>query len=594
MSWMQKSTANKFVMIGSLFVLLAFFGFFGCTSEQYLEEADEEVYDIIQDKQKSVLGKSEDFAIEEGEDLETVRSKVEENQEQASDVERGDDEASEDEGDAESDLAISDPYVAELLVDVDDEHPLKANLVDCLGIAFQTNRAFKREKEDLFLSALDLTWQRHLWTPRFSGSISAEAKRQQDSQRYTSADTTLGVTQLLASGGEVGLSIANNLLKVYSGGETKTASSLLSFNFLQPLWRGFGTLVAKENLTQAERNVAYAVRSYERFRRELAVEIATAYYDVLQQMDTVENEHNNYQNLIQNRERSALMAQAGRMPEFQVDQARQNELSARNRWLRAQERFDLLLDRFKLDLGLPVDTPLALDANDLDKLSEGELKHPEIILEEAVEYALTFRLDLKNAVDRVDDARRRVIVSEDGLGMDLDFSFEYSVGTEEPTKPLKLKPREPEYGVGLDINLPLDRTQERNAFRQSLIDLERQKRSRVELEDSIVQTIRQAYRALNQAKESYEIQRLSLSLAEKRVESTDLLLQAGRADTRDYLESQEDLLAAQNSLTAALIEHTLAKYDFLVEIESLDVGPTGLNQTLHEGLDFIKAHGTED
>ncbi|MFH2002668.1 MAG: TolC family protein [Planctomycetota bacterium] len=557
-----------------------------CTSDEYLEEADEEVYDIILEKQQAVLGETRSFSIAESEDLETVRNHVEEIR-----AESGPGEAA-DEKPAGENQAL-DPFIEEMLEGVDADHLLKLNLTDCLKIAFKTNRDFKQEKEDLYIDALNLTWQRHLWTPRFSGSVSGEAKRLEDSERYISSDAQFGMTQLLASGGEVGLSIANNLLRVYSGGSTKTASSLLSFNFFQPLWRGFGTLVAKENLTQAERNVAYSIRSYERFRRSLAVDIATSYYDVLQQMDTVKNEYNNYQNLILNRERSALMAQAGRLPEFQVDQARQTELSARNRWLKAEEQFDRLLDRFKFDLGIPTDTPLELDSEDLSELSGKELVHPTIDLQKAIEYALSYRLDLQNTKDRVDDARRRVIVAEDGLGADLDFNFEYTLGTEAPAKPLKFQPRRPEYGASLDLNLPLERTQERNTFRQAFIDLERQKRSLSQLKDSILQTIRQAYRALNQAKESYEIQKLSLTLAEKRVESTDLLLQAGRADTRDYLESQESLLSAQNAVTGALIEHTVAKLNFLVEIESLDVDATGLIQTLEERLDFIEAHALE-
>jgi outer membrane protein TolC len=126
----------------------------------------------------------------------------------------------------------------------------------------------------------------------------------------------------------------------------------------------------------------------------------------------------------------------------------------------------------------------------------------------------------------------------------------------------------------------LDRKQERNAFREAFIDLERQKRSLDLLEDSIKQEVRQSYRSLNQARETFEIQKLALELALKRVESTDILVQAGRADTRDFLESQEDLLSAQNALTSAVVEHTIARLNFLLDIESLDVDEQGLIQDL--------------
>ena len=150
------------------------------------------------------------------------------------------------------------------------------------------------------------------------------------------------------------------------------------------------------------------------------------------------------------------------------------------------------------------------------------------------------------------------------------------------TKPLKFEPRHPEYGAGLELDLPLDRKRERNVFRTSFIDLERQKRSLPELEDRIKQSVRQSYRRLNLALESYDIQKQALELAEKRVESTLLLQEAGRAETRDFLDSQDSLLAAQNNLTTAVVEHTIARLEFLLNIETLRVRQNGFIASLDE------------
>jgi len=71
-----------------------------------------------------------------------------------------------------------------------------------------------------------------------------------------------------------------------------------------------------------------------------------------------------------------------------------------------------------------------------------------------------------------------------------------------------------------------------------------------------------------------------LALAEKRVQSTTLLLEAGRATTRDLLESQNALLQAQNDLTAALVAHTVAKLNFFSDIGVLQIRPDGMWQQL--------------
>lgn len=568
-----------------------------CSSESYLEDADNEVYDIIEEKQNVVLGKVSPFIIDAGELVEDIRREARMTYEPedtpklqtASLTER------------KMERTESKETERELPPGIDVGRPVKVSLVQALEIAFRMNRDYKSRKEDLYLQALTLTFQRHLWTPIFSGDLSGSWERNSMGERFVSGSADFSMSQLLSTGGEITLNFLTDVLRIYSPDLDRSSSSLFSLSFLQPLWRGAGSLVAQENLTQAERNVAYEIRDFERFRKNLAVDVAADYYDVLSQLDTVNNEKNNYESLITNRERSELMFEAGRLPGFEVDQSRQNELSAKNRWVIARQRYENLLDSFKIRLGLPMEVQLELDRRDFDMLTEGGLRHPDVDLEKAITEAMDSRLDLMNSMDQVNDAKRRVLVAEDGLGPDLNFAFNYSIDTEGDNKPLKFETDNPAYGAGLELDLPLDRKSERNAFRQSLIDLERQKRSRTLLEDSIKRDVRSSYRTLQEAKESYEIQRVARELADKRVESTELLLQAGRAQTRDLLDSKNDLLNAQNALTAAIVTHTIARLEFLLDVEALEVNDKGIIQSLSsneggdaESLEDDKEGNSED
>ena len=89
-----------------------------------------------------------------------------------------------------------------------------------------------------------------------------------------------------------------------------------------------------------------------------------------------------------------------------------------------------------------------------------------------------------------------------------------------------------------------------------------------------------AARRLAQARESYNIQQSAADLARRRVEATNLLLDAGRAQSRDLLEAQDALLEAQNALVRALVDHTVARLEFLRDTEQLEVDeqaiPNGL------------------
>jgi len=559
---------SSFIFISLILSLVS------CSSEEYLKDADEEVYNIIEDKQKVVLGQAANFIIDEGE-------KVEDLQEKEKDL-----------YDEKRDPAVAVIDVSKKIVKTSRKLPcgilpdevVKADLKRALGIAFEANRQLKTRKEDLYLQALSLTFQRHLWTPIFAGSLAGDVTRDSREQRYVTAGSDFSISQLLATGGEATLDIATDIFRVYSGGSTKTATSLLSFSFLQPLWNGAGSLVAKENLTQAERNVAYEIRSFERFKKTFAVSIATSYFNVLQLNQNVENAFNNYKNLSVNRERAEWHGKADRMQSIDVDNAKQQELRAKTGWIQAKERYKEQLDRFKIDLGLPTDIQLELDSNDLTKLDEKGLQHPKYDLIAAIKAALESRLDFLNERDSVQDARRRVLVAEDGLGPDLDFTFNYSVDTQAPKKAFKFRTNHPSYSAGLDLELPLDRKSERNAYRQSMINLERQKRDFSLLEDNIKQDIRQSYRTLNQAKETYEIQVIAVDLAERRVDNTNMLLEAGRAQIRESLEAQEDRLDAQNDKIAALVDHTIARINFLLDVEQLKINDRGYIESLDEEI----------
>ncbi len=132
------------------------------------------------------------------------------------------------------------------------------------------------------------------------------------------------------------------------------------------------------------------------------------------------------------------------------------------------------------------------------------------------------------------------------------------------------------YGLGLEADLPFDRKAERNAYRETLIALEQREREYENYVDTVKLDVRNAYRQLRQAAESYRIGLSSLDLAQKRVESTTFLLQAGRVTTRDLLDSQDALLKAQNNVTAALVDHAIAKLSFFRDIGILQVRPDGM------------------
>jgi outer membrane protein TolC len=505
-----------------------------CSPDYYKAEADKEVYGIIDGKWQDNFGQKANYTI--------------------SDVPP-----------SPNDIRIDEAAPPSGIV----------SLAEAVAIATANNRDYQRQKEQLYLTALDLTLARHRFVRQWFGTVDGRYLRDAG-QGQVSYGTGASFNELLADGAMVSAGIALDWAQFLTGDPRTTMRSFLTAQVTQPLLRGSGRKVVQENLTQAERNALYQIRTFNRYRQSFVVSIIDAYYRVLQARDEVTNAENDYKSRVDSRERAEMEAKAGRKPAFEVDQAKQSELTASDNLLRVQQRYQQQLDEFKITLSLPTDADIVLDQNELDVLKEIGVTEPDYTLDAAVETALAQRLDLANSKDAVEDAERKVMVAADNLGAELNLIGSANVNSAGTTEYRRLEFQRGTYSLGLEADLPFERKAERNAYRESVIALTQQQREYDNYVDQVKLDVRDAYRRLLEEAESYRTQQVSLKLAKERVESTSMLLQAGRATTRDWLDSQDALLRSQNSLTAALIAHAVTKLSFFRDTGILQIRPDGM------------------
>ena len=459
------------------------------------------------------------------------------------------------------------------------EAPL--SLLACLDVAAENSREYQARKEQLYLVALDVTLERWRlgWQTDAGGTGRIEGFPDPltgDRVTEASGGADLSLSRVLGTGavivGNIGLDFARTLS--FSDNWNPVASLNLAAS--QPLLRGFGKRIVEEPLTQAERNLVYEVRSFERFRRTFAVDVASRYYRILQQMDVVANEAANVENLTTLSERNVALARAGRLSDIEAGQARQNELRSQNQLLESRARLELDFDTFKFFLGLPIESDLTLDSAVLRELEKEDLSGPDVSEELAAHIALGSRLDFLNTLDIEADSRRHAEVAADALRANLDID-EASIGvTSTPGNPLDFRGDEHTWKLLLSWDLPWNRLPERNFYRATLIAAQAAVRQTEQSSDAIRLSLRDELRSLETEREAYKIQQNAVDLAERRIESTSLKLDAGRADTRDLLEAQESLLQAQNAATSALIDYILARLELFRDLELLRVDERGI------------------
>jgi len=451
----------------------------------------------------------------------------------------------------------------------------QVSIHDSIGLAIDHSRDYQDRREQLYLTALTYTGERHrfrrqwfagtlgrkTWLPRTDGDGTSET--------FVEVDTAFGVDHALVTGAEIGISIVNDLLRFYTGDPRRAAISVLNFNVVQPLLRGTGHRVAAEQLTQSFRNVIYETRDYTHFQSQFVRDVVVSYFRLLQDKDGVFNAYNDYTSRVKATE--YLQARAvDRENPLDVRQAEQAELSAKNRYIDSVVRYRDSVDAFKLRLGIPIPTRLRLNDDELTRLRGRGLVALDVSRETAVNTALRYRLPLLNEIDRFEDAQRRIIVAADALEADLVVVGNASFLSEAPLDYTDFSFSNLEADVALQLDLPVNRKFERNAYRASLVQFQEEIRSLGLTMDTLRRDIDRRLRQLDQFELNYSIQQKSVAQARLRVEGAQLKLAAGTAIFRDLEEAQDALIQAQNAVTAALVDHLEARLNLLVTLGILD------------------------
>ncbi len=492
-------------------------------------------------------------------------------------------------------------------------------LTDALQLAAHGNRDYQARKESLFLTALELDLEQERFRTTLAGMLAGRYELSQagdETESATGVESSGSASRLLRTGAAITAALTADLVNMLSPARASAYGLRFDSSISIPLGRGAGRHIVMEPLTQAQRDLVMAVWEFEHFKNEFAVDVATRYFNVLAAGDQVRNATENHRRLETNARRARRMAEAGRLPEIQVDQAIQEALRASSRSVAAVRRHADVIDQFKVFLGVPPDAQLQLDRNELDKLvadvggvpagTNSEDEQSELIFDpdetavesaldalpegidepllaeaEAIALALEHRLDLQADLSRVEDAQRRVIVAADALGAEITLSADATFG--EGRSPMgadrgdaQLRFDEGRYSSLLRIDLPLQRTAERNALRRSLINLEQAVRRLQATEDRVKLEVRGDLRALQQALENLAIQTEAIRISRRRVRGSDLFLDAGRAAIRDVLEAQDALFQAQNDYTDAVVDYRLRTLGFQRNLGLLTVDADGL------------------
>ncbi len=591
----------------------------GCTPAHYAEQADKAAYGLIEEKQDAALGGPRSFTID-GDILDVAAV------------------------DGQSRLMLRGEPLP-----VGDEPIRLVSLSECLEIASLASPQFQDEKEALYIEALALANVRHDWSGFFgslTGLVSHEKGFDGAETNSLEGELDVGFARRFAQGGLVTLGAGLTLFSDLTGINNTEFGSSLTAELTQPLWRGAWRDIAYEDLYRAERDLAISVLEYERFTQTFSTRITADFYQVLQDLDTLNNEQANITRLQQALRRTQVQVEGGQVSRIEQDQTEKNLLDAQVRLARLRQAYRTSLDRFKITMGLSTAVNVAPDPTELaalgrrgpaaiplvdeaalaaaaeraaaaaaaefdartaddDAAGQGvreafirrlaDVAYNEALeaqVDAAAERAVEIALHTRPAVLRgrvaVRDAGRDVLIAADQFNPRVDLTARIGTEGTKPREPFRVNFGRNERYAELLVDYPLDQTDNRDAYRLALIAEARQLRDYTTLIDTVRLDVVDTYRSLIRARRTYDLQLRNVAVAERRQRLAALEQAEGQASARDVLEAEEGLRDAQNGLTDALVGYETTRIEFLASLGLLDVDADGQYQERRDPMRFTR------
>ncbi len=220
----------------------------------------------------------------------------------------------------------------------------------------------------------------------------------------------------------------------------------------------------------------------------------------------------------------------------------------------------------------------------------------ELAPEVAFQIALENRLDFMNGRAALVDRWRAIQVAADALQSDLTITGGGDVRT-ATNNPVDFRAATSTLRLGIEFDAPLARLLERNGYRETLIQYQRDRRNLIQSEDALQRGLRALLRTLRQRKLQLEIQRRAVAIALRRVDQTQLSLltpppqgqpgarpQINPTTAINLLGAQSSLQTSQNSFLAAWLNYYAARLRLYRELGVMQLDPSG--RWIENSVDF--------
>lgn len=298
------------------------------------------------------------------------------------------------------------------------------------------------------------------------------------------------------------------------------------------------------------------------------------------------------------------------------DVAPDDEKASRDEWTKLKETRERLIDTHsqtgdnlsEIRMGVTPETtdkamaklvPLAVRLDNIVKelsLVQARSRLDVITVEplemhsmDALAIARANRVDWMNNRAALVDTWRLIEFNANALESGVDLIFSGDVGT-TGNDPFNFNHTTGGLRVGLRFDAPFTRLQERNNYRQQLINYQQARRQLIQFEDGVHARVRGLLRQLSQLRNNLEIQRRAMAIAIRRVDLARENLnkpvpaaapggapqQFGPTAARDLLDALSDLRSVQNNVMSVWLAYYASHMTLIRDLGVMQLDKNGL------------------
>jgi outer membrane protein TolC len=348
-------------------------------------------------------------------------------------------------------------------------------------------------------------------------------------------------------------SVRPEVFRNYDSEESKAYGSQLAVSLTIPLLRGFGSEVNLDRVKSAEHALRNLKRSHYLVKVNTVLEAVAATYNIIQQRELV----NFFQAQSERFKGHAVMAEAkekiGLATPIDVYRAQIRLKDSQNSLNRAQEALRNAGDRLKIVLATPLERALEVEAPLL-------IQPVDVDAAQAVETALANRVELKQADDDIEEAKRESRLSKNKLLPELNLTSTYTRLGNDDALSEAIEFSEEGWSVGLTSTTDWARSEEKADYQRSMLTIKQRRLSRLTRMDSIKREVRQFYDALQKAQERMQIRNDQIDQARGKSALANIKFNHGMANNFDLIEAETELQEARTNLLAAQIDYIVGTY----------------------------------